>query len=276
MLKTFLKVAAATAFAATSAASFAAPVLTNSAGTFTNWGGFDWASNGTAVAVGYNSAMPVNGTDTFDMTYWSKATSILDTAGVTIDDATAGLLASGGYEYTVIATFQEKATCNANNGFACTNATFEVIGGTFQIYYGLTKNANQVTGAGITDGILLISGSISAQPGGAFDVIAGGNAVLNGTISYTNSTYIQPDLTSSIAATTLQIGGNVTGWVAPTSLPAAAGGTSALPAGTIQLQADANQTFATSVPEPDSLALAGFALLAVGATARRVKRNRQA
>lgn len=258
-----ISAAAIAAFACSASAS--AVTLTNSAGSFGNWGGFDWAENGSAIVNGFNPLSAT--TSTFDLTYFADAVSVSQSGGGSIVGATIPLLL-GNYEYTIQAMLNETSTCNT---FAviCTDASFQVNSGSFNIWYDTANNANLVTGAGITDGILLISGTILAQAGGGFNVISGGNATLNALITFTNSAFISPNLLSTVAATTLQIGANQTNYTVPTSMPGAAGGTQALPAGAIVLQADGNQAFTAAVPEPGTLALLGIAMLGLGMSRRR-------
>lgn len=255
----------ATSIAAFAASSYASAItLSNSAGNFSNWAGFDWAQNGSAVVSGFD---PTAVNDNFNLVFFSDAVTVSDGGGNTIVGATAGLL-FGDYEYTIEASLNENSTCLSFTGPICDNATFDVVSGTFNIWYDTANDANLATGAGITDGVLLISGNILAQAGGGFDVISGGNATLTALITYTNNTFINPDLYDTTATTTLQIGSTQTGWVQPTSMPAAGGGTQALPTDAILLQADANQIF-TAVPEPGTLALLGIAMVGLGLTRRR-------
>ncbi len=252
--------------------------------TISNFAGFDWQSAGTAVSPGFDPTVPVNlGIVT---TYWASAVNLLDGAGMPV--AAPGIqpppLMPVGGEFTIKATIVENSVCLVFVGPNCMTSLFTAVSGSYDIYFDDVANANQVTGAGITDGRLLMSGTVNPGIAGSFTAngVGGGSGVFSfvGPVGSWNITTGGPDeayfglldvLDTSKASATLQWGDSTTGWVAPTGTPAAAGGTTPLgpiPPTTFLFQADGNQNF---VPEPGTLALLGFGLLGMFGRARSRK-----
>lgn len=242
--------------------------ITNTDGTF-QWTGFDWDANGTAYTTGF---VPVAG-DTFTIDAFAVATSLKNgpsnILGLRLDSNADGVSAGANfYEYTLHVLLNESVVGCTNGGTSC---TFGVTSGTYQIYYDTSPDANALAGSlgtGFLDGTLLLSGSIFAQPGGTFTVAgAGGIGVTSilGSVDFTNLAFINPLLSSTVAATTLQLGNQTTNnYVSPGGFSGAA-----FAPDSIVFQADANQSFAAAVPEPGSLALFGLAILVGGAASRR-------
>jgi hypothetical protein len=247
--------------------------VANADGVFNNFGGFDWNGASNAVAVG-----SFTDGSTVTTTYWSKAALLFDPAGNTILGM-PGLNLT--YEYTILATIVEKFTCT---NILCTSASFETLpGGSYKIWYDTTPDANLVTGAGITDGSLILSGVIdSGLPAGSFTATSAvdgfgifgfsGSAVPTGALCPPPATQLcisGPLPYRTNASSTLQLGSFTTAWTQATGSPGAGGASVALPPpapGRIIFQADANQRF---VPEPGTMALAGLGLLVAGLRRRK-------
>ena len=253
------------------AGAAASPSITNLDGTFDPFGGFDWSKAGNVITSG-----PIVNGGTVTSTFWANAIAINDTSSNPF--TTPNLFppnGSGTYEYTSLATVTETVTCSGAIGDPCgSSATFTATSGSWTIYYDTSPNSNLITGAGITDGVTLLSGDVTSG-GGTFNLVGGGGGGFFsyiGTVTNTNNTYINPDLLGTTAFSTLQFGNLTTSWTAPTSQPGANGGTTAIPAGTLSFQADANQSFTqTTVPEPGTLALLAAAILGIGFVRRRSK-----
>jgi hypothetical protein len=250
----------------TAAPSFASPVLTF---TSTNYGtqsldvfgGFDWNSAASAVSTGFTGTTG----DVITTTYWANAVGIQDPNGVNF--STPGITPatpSGGWEFTVLATITEVATClNAD----CSLALFTTTSGNWDIYFDKLANASYATGAGFTDGDKVFSGNMNAGIAGTFlNYGSGGTGIFkfSGDLSYVNGAYVDTSLLNTTAVSTLQIGDATTAWNAPGAMP---GGGSVEG---IVFQADGNQSF-HKIPEPGTMALLGLSLVGMGFGARRRK-----
>ncbi len=252
------------------APAFAIPALTytSSFGTTTidPFTGIDWSPTATAVTSNYNP----DGTTVATTTYLASAIGIL-TAGGGIA-FTPGLTANGtpanAFEFTIRATIFETAS-----QVDIDTVDFTATGGTFDIYFDSTANADRTAGTGFIDGTRIISGTINPGYAGAFtgDGTNGtGNFKFFGAVTFTETdstkdAYIDPALVATNAVATLQLGADTTGgWIPPTSWTEGGG----LPVGALIFQADGNQGFST-VPEPGTLALLGLGLLGMASRVRR-------
>jgi hypothetical protein len=257
---------------AAAAPSFALPALTFKHGATTQtvdpFGGFDYISNASAVVTGFNVlGNPIT------TTYLASAVAVLDSAGNVV--ATPGIQppAGGSFEFTVKATITETATCIDIGGpTGCNVAKFTATGGSWEVYYDSTPNADRDVGTGYLDGTKILSGSILPGVAGTFTAISAttgsGNFTFFGDVSFTETdstkdAYFNPALTRTVAGAEIKIGDATTSWQAPTSWGEGGG----IPTGALVFQADGNQSF--RIPEPTSVALVGLSLLGLAATRRR-------
>ncbi|HEX5126406.1 MAG TPA: hypothetical protein VFW00_06675, partial [Rhodocyclaceae bacterium] len=110
MIKQAIKAAVFAAAVAGAASASAAPWTLNYAGGSTSqFAGFDWASNGTAIVTGFNPFIPVSGSTNFSLEYYATADAVKNMSGGTIGgagSATAGIV-NGLFEYSILANITE-------------------------------------------------------------------------------------------------------------------------------------------------------------------------
>lgn len=246
--------------------SAVAATITNTQGSFSPFGGFDWDSAGFAWTQGFDE------TSDFALHFGSWAASVKETGGLAFDliglDSVANGIATRQYEYTVYARLDESVSnCDADS------CDLTVNGGIFEIWYDVGQDANASAGSGFRNGIQIIGGTFNAGPTTTFDNNLGGQADLTGLVTFTNAAFINPALAGTIVSSTLQL--VPTGVTFPAVFDATGLNlatncrTSENPTGNICLQADANQTFTTAIPEPATIGLLGIALAGLGLSRRR-------
>lgn len=260
---------AAPAFAVP-ALTFTSPVAAFGTQTVDPFTGFDWATSASAVTTGFAT----DGTTVFSTTYLASAASVLTTSAQAAP--LLGLTSSGApanwFEFTIKATIFETAVVDATDPNA---VNFTATGGTFDIFYDSSANADRNTGSGYLDGTKIISGTINPGYAGQFTgdgtgLNGTGNFDFFGTVTFTQTdstldAWINPELVATNAVATLQLGTNLGGgWTRPTSWVDGGG----ISDGALVFQADGNQGF-SAVPEPGTLALLGLGLLGMAGRMRR-------
>lgn len=247
-------------------------------GILQNFSGIDWNANGAAWVQGF--VVPpnafINGTPiNFTLTYQAFASSIGTTSTTNNLYVAAPGPQNGTYELTTYATLSETATC-AN--LLCTSINIVTNPtSTWAVYFDTTPDANQGAGTGFLDGVQILGGNFTNGltsftafgPVGSPGAIGVGGGLLSGTVSFTNSAYVAPDL----LGTTLQASLIFPGQSSPTyTRPTAFNGTPTLAdtATNFVLQTDTSQNFvAAAIPEPNTVMLLAIGLLGMCAFVKR-------
>lgn len=244
-------------------------------GVLQNFSGIDWNANGAGWIQGFGltSTSNVGDTSTFTFTYQAFAGSIGTTSATpNLYVGSPGPM-TGGYELTTFATLTETATCLTPG---CTAISIITNSGSFRIFFDATPDANSAAGTGFTDGVEIISGVFTGgfSTFGATGLIGTpgtfgtGGGFLAGTVTSTNSAYVNPNL----LGTTLQASLQFPGQSSPTyDRPAAFNGvaTTVDNPQNFVLQTDTSQNFTAAVPEPTTTFLFGAGFLGMALYRRR-------
>ncbi len=237
-------------------------------GVLQNFTGINWNGNGAGWVQGYDltGANTPGDTDTFTVTYQAFAGSIQTTSPTPKLYVASPGTATGSYELTTLQFLNETATC-MNAG--CSSISLTLNGGTWDIWFDDTPDANQAAGTGFTDGVLILAGTWGAGSG----TFSGtkGSSTLNGLVTSFDAGYFP----TGPLLTMLQINSlDYPGQTPPNFTRAAL--FDGVPPGpdtatSFVVQVDPLQTF--GVPEPSTLALAVIGILAMGRAFRRTSQQ---
>lgn len=265
------------------------PALTRSAslntfgpdGLLENVSSIDWHSNGGGWVRGLNLSNTTGATDDFNFTYQAFAEAIGSTSPAPNLYVAAPGPQLGTWELTTYGTINGTATCLSAGEEACSMVSVNTNSGSWQIFLdNASPDANQAAGTGFLDGVNIVSGSWDNGSstfnynGDPRAPQSGESGTLNGTVTMTNNTYVNPDLIGTSFQASLQFPGQPAPlFTRSAAFNGTATGTNS--AESFVLQMDASQHVA-QIPEPAPylLFVAGFGLLSL--IARRRPCSRQA
>lgn len=242
-------------------------------GVLLNFTGINWNNNGAAWVQGIdlNSSSGLSATDGFTVTYQAFADKIKTSSPTPKLYVASPGTATGTYEITTIQTLHELATCTTSD---CSTVALTITGGSWDIYFDTSPDANQAAGTGFADGVLILSGSWDSGIGmftatGPIPSGTGtGNSSVTGSVDFWDSAYFPtaPSLTMLQLNSFSYPGAVAPAYTRPTLIDGVSTGSDS--ATDFVVQADPLQTF-SDIPEPPSFALALIGILAMGGVFRR-------
>jgi hypothetical protein len=245
-------------------------------GTLENFSNIDWHSNGAGWVRDLNLSNLAGATDNFSFTYQAFAAAVGSTSPTPNLYVAAPGPEIGTWELTTYGTINATATCLTAGDSGCSAISVNTHSGSWRIFLdNASPDADQSAGTGFLDGVNIASGSWESgastffYTGNPQELQMGESGTLNGTVTMTNNTYINPDLLGTSFQASLQFPGQS----APLfTRPAAFNGIASGPdsSNSFVLQTDAIQGV-TQVPEPAAyvMFLAGLGLFSlIGRRAR--------
>lgn len=183
-------------------------------GTLENFSNIDWHSNGAGWVQDLNLSNMAGATDNFDFTYQAFAAAVGSTSPTPNLYVASPGAEIGTWELTTYGTINATATCQTAGDSACSAISVNTLSGSWQIFLdNASPDANQSAGTGFLDGVNIVSGSWESgsstffYTGNPQEPQMGESGTLNGTVTMTNNTYVNPDLLGASFQASLQFPG---------------------------------------------------------------------